>query len=66
MWKDPIVEEVRAIREAFAKECHYDIGEMAARMRKRSLDDGRKLVSLRPKPIPKPATRARARRRRTA
>jgi hypothetical protein len=66
MWKDPIAEEVRAIRAALDKECHYDIGEIVAHLQKRSRDAGRELVSVPPKRVPKPAAPARMRRRRTA
>jgi len=66
MWKDPIVEEVRAIREALAKECHYDVAEIVAHLQKRSRDAGRTLVDLRPKHAAKRAIRARPGRRRTA
>jgi hypothetical protein len=33
MWKDPIVEEVRAIREKIFAECGYDIRKLIARER---------------------------------
>jgi len=33
MWKDPIVEEVRAIREKLAAECGYDLHKMLERDR---------------------------------
>ena len=28
MWKDPVVEEVRAIREQIAAECDYDLHKL--------------------------------------
>ena len=62
MWKDPIVEEVRAVREALAKECHNDIHEIVAHLQKRSREAGRKTVTLRSKRASKPASRTRARR----
>ena len=34
MWKDPIVEEIHAIREQIAQECDYDIKQIVARLRK--------------------------------
>jgi hypothetical protein len=66
MWKDPIVEELHEIRRKLAEECHNDIGEIIAHLRKRSRDAGRKTVSLRPRRVPKITVRAKARRRRTA
>jgi hypothetical protein len=66
MRKDPIVEEVRVIRDALAKECHYDVGELISYLQQKSRAAGRKTVSLRPKRVAKPTTRARPRRRRTA
>ena len=66
MWKDPIVEEVRAIRDALAKKHDYDIDRIAAHLQKRSRDAGRTLVDLSRKRVPKPAAPARTRRRRTA
>jgi hypothetical protein len=66
MRKDPIVEEVRAVREALAKECHYDVGELVAYLQKKSRDAGRQTVKLPPKRVAKPAMRARSRRRRMA
>lgn len=66
MRKDPIVEEIHAVRRALAKEHHNDISEIIAHLRKRSRDAGRKTVTLRPKRAVKPAARVRTRRRRTA
>ena len=34
MWKDPIVEEIRAVREQIARECNYDLAEICARLRR--------------------------------
>jgi len=33
MWKDPIVEEVRAIRQEIAEECGYDLHRVLERDR---------------------------------
>ena len=66
MRKDPIVEEIHAIRQTLAKECDDDIGEIITHLQKRSRDAGRKTVTLRPKSVVKPASRTRPRRRRTA
>lgn len=66
MAKDPIVEEVRAIRDAIAKRFNYNIGDYIAHLRKRSRDAGRKTVSLRPKRVAKSVAPTKPRRRRTA
>ena len=51
-FSDPIVEEVRAVREAFAKEFDYDIDRMAQAIKEREAKSGRPLVRLSPKRIP--------------
>jgi hypothetical protein len=35
MWKDPIVAEVRAAREAYAKRFNYDLDRIGADLRKK-------------------------------
>ena len=35
MWKDPIVEEIRAIREQIAKDCSYDIRKIVKRLQRK-------------------------------
>lgn len=52
MTRDPIVEEVRAIREAFAKQYDYDVDAIVRALQKASADTGRQLVSFPPKPVP--------------
>ncbi len=42
---DPIVAEVRAAREAIARECNYDIRLISQRARERQQASGRKVVS---------------------
>jgi hypothetical protein len=44
MWKDPIVEEIHAIREQIAQECDYDIKQIVARLRKYEKDHSHRLV----------------------
>jgi hypothetical protein len=34
MWKDPIVEEIHAVREEIARRFNYDLGEIMAYFRK--------------------------------
>jgi hypothetical protein len=43
-WVDPIVEEVRAIREALARENGYDLDRLAAMVMKSQTRHGKKLV----------------------
>ncbi len=51
MWKDPIVEEVRAVREAYAARFNYDIEAMCRDLREEEARSGREVVSLPPKRI---------------
>ena len=46
MARDPIVEEVRAIRDAFAKRHNYDIDLIVRALQQASVDEGRQVVSL--------------------
>jgi hypothetical protein len=46
---DPIVEEIRQIREAQAAKYNYDVKAMFAAARKRQRRSGRKVISLAPK-----------------
>jgi len=57
MQNDPIVDEVRRIRQAYAKQFAYDLRAMAADLRKHEQQHPDRLVSFPPKP---------ARRRKTA
>jgi hypothetical protein len=50
MWQDPIVEEVRAAREAYAKRFGGDWKAMYEDLKRREAESGRELVSLAPKP----------------
>ena len=51
MTGDAIVEEVRAIREAFAKEHGYDVKVIVQALQQRQADSERRPVSLQPKRI---------------
>ena len=51
MLRDPIVEEVRAIREALAKEHGNDVSAIVAALQRRRAKSGRKLVSLPPRRV---------------
>ena len=44
MWRDPIVEEVRAIRRAIAKEHGNDLKALARALRRKEGADGRRVV----------------------
>ena len=44
MWRDPIVEEVRAVRAAIAKEHGNDLKALARALRRKEGADGRRVV----------------------
>lgn len=57
-FSDPIVDEVRAAREAIVKACDYDLDKLALALREHEKQSGRKLVRLPPKPAtPQPSAR---------
>ena len=45
-WTDPIIEEVRAVREAIAARYDYDVEKIAAALAERSKVAGRGIASL--------------------
>jgi len=49
---DPVVEEVRAVRDAIAKEFDYDIERLGRALQERQAKSGRLVVRLPPKRIP--------------
>ncbi len=49
MWHDPVVEEVRAIREAYSKRFNYDLDAIAADLRKKEARSDRQLVDPSPR-----------------
>jgi hypothetical protein len=51
MWKDPIVEEVRSIRDAYAKRFDYDLNRIYDDLKAQELKSGLEFVSLSPKRI---------------
>lgn len=51
MWKDPVVEEVRAIRDEFARQFNYDIEAICRELRAQESQSGRDVVALPPKRI---------------
>ena len=60
MPRDPIVEEVRRIREAIAGEHGYDIKAIVHALQRQEAEGGRQLVALPPKPLPKDQTERKA------
>ncbi|MDJ0704073.1 MAG: hypothetical protein QNJ46_12390 [Leptolyngbyaceae cyanobacterium MO_188.B28] len=46
MWVDEIVEEIRQIREEYAKSFNYDLGAIFADLRKKQEESGKKVVTL--------------------
>jgi hypothetical protein len=56
MEKDPIVEEVREIRELIARENHHDLEAIFAMLRRMEAESARPHVTLPPRRLP--ATRA--------
>ena len=59
MWNDPIVEEVRKVRNAHARKFNYDLQAIVADLRKQQKASKRKVVTLAPKkPAVFPQTRA--------
>ena len=50
MIDDPIIEEVRKIRDEIAKSYNYDVDAIVEGLQKRSIESGRKTVSLPSKP----------------
>ena len=53
MYRDPIVEEVRAAREAFAKEHGNDVRAIVRALQREEAESGRRLVSFPAKRLPK-------------
>lgn len=48
-FRDPIVDEVRAARDAIARKCDYDLETLARAIRQREVQGGRTLVKLPPR-----------------
>lgn len=54
MWKDPIVEEVRAIRDQYARQFNYDIRAIHRDLQAREHASGATVVRLPPRPAVRP------------
>ena len=50
-YSDPIVDEVRAVRDAIAKECNYDVEKIAEAIKAREAQSGRRIVRLPPRKV---------------
>ncbi len=50
-WIDPIVEEVRAAREAYASEMQHDLTAICADLRKQQALHPERIVSYGPRPL---------------
>ncbi len=57
MWEDPIVSEVRAVREELARKFDFDLGAIFADLRKRQSALGSRLVRRQRKADAAPADR---------
>lgn len=51
MWKDPIVEEIRKIRDEHAARFNYDLEAIYKDFKRLEEESGRKTVNLKPKPV---------------
>jgi hypothetical protein len=51
MWKDSVVEEVRAIRDEYARTLNYDIEAICRDLRAQEFRSGREVVALPPKRV---------------
>jgi len=47
MWKDPVVEEVRAIRDEYAQRFDYDLHAICEDLRKKQAEEKREVVTRR-------------------
>ncbi|MCH7977085.1 MAG: hypothetical protein IIC18_11120 [Bacteroidetes bacterium] len=51
--RDEVIEEVRAVREAYAARFNYDIGALFRHARERAKESDREVVKRQPKPVEK-------------
>jgi len=66
MWRDPIVEEVRGIRDSYAKKFNYDLDAIYHDLKELEAKSGRAFVLLPPKQVTPPHKKASGRRQKTA
>jgi hypothetical protein len=50
MWQDPMVEEVRRIRDDHARKFNYDLHAICEDFRRKQLSSGRKVVTRKRRP----------------
>lgn len=50
-YSDPIIDELRTVRDAIAKELDYDIERLAQALKAREAQSGRRLVRLPPRKV---------------
>ncbi|MHC5016906.1 MAG: hypothetical protein ACYTGM_20830 [Planctomycetota bacterium] len=48
-WRDPIVEEVRKVRQEYAARFNYDLKAIAEDLRRRQAESGRDIVAFPPR-----------------
>ena len=51
MWEDPIVAEVRRVREQYAARFNYDIKAICRHAREQEKKSGHEVLSLPPRPV---------------
>ena len=51
MWRDPIVEEIRAIRDSYAKRFNYDLDAIYHNLKELETKSGRVVVLFPSKPV---------------
>ena len=54
--KDPIVEEVRRVRDEYARQFNYNLDAICDDLRKKQDQGGRKVVSFPPKRVSQPSS----------
>jgi len=50
MWRDPIVEQIRQLRQQYAARFHHDLTAICQDLRERQTVGNRKVVTLPPRP----------------
>ena len=50
MWRDPIVEEIRQLRQQYASQFHHDLAAICRDLRERQRKSSRKIVTFPPRP----------------
>lgn len=66
MWRDPIVEEVRSIRDSYAKQFNYDLDIIYRDLKEAETKSGKAFVSLSPKRVISPDKKDSRRRQKMA